>query len=33
MEEYNWHIGGLMDSQGNNALRFVEARLAEVEGA
>ena len=33
MEEYNWHVGGLMDSQGNNALRFVEARLAEVEGA
>ena len=25
--EYNWHVGG----HDNNALRFVEARLAEVE--
>jgi hypothetical protein len=29
MEEYNWHVGGF----DNNALRFVEMRLAEVEGA
>jgi len=27
MEEYNWHVGGF----DQNALRFVEMRLAEAE--